>query len=58
MKHPKWFWPKISSNFKHTEFLIYITNQAKNKQNSIAASQLDLRNVFGEVHHRENKYMN
>jgi hypothetical protein len=48
----KGFVPGISGNYEHTAHLAYIIRQAKRRQRSLVVTLLDLRNAFGEVHHR------
>jgi hypothetical protein len=42
----------ISGNYEHTAHLAYLIRQAKRRQRSVVVTLLDLRNAFGEVHHR------
>ena len=48
----KGFWPGISGTTEHTELLSYIINHARIKQRSLIVTLIDLKNAFGEVHHR------
>ena len=48
----KGFWPGISGTIEHTELLSYIINHARIKQRSLIITLIDLKNAFGEVHHR------
>ena len=48
----KGFIPGISGNYEHTAHLAHLIRQAKRKQRSLVVTLLDLRNAFGEVHHR------
>ena len=48
----KGFWPGISGTIEHTELLSYIINHARTKQRSLIVTLIDLKNAFGEVHHR------
>ena len=47
----KGFTPHISGTFEHTAQMAYIINQARIRQRSLIITLLDLKNVFGEVHH-------
>ena len=47
----KGFTPGVSGTFEHTAQLAYI-RQAKKQQRSLIVTWLDLKNAFGEVHHR------
>ena len=48
----KGFVPGISGNYEHTAHLAYLIRQAKRRQRSLLVTLIDLRNAFGEVHHR------
>ena len=50
-KIQKGFTPKVSGTFGHTAQMAHIINQARTKQRSLVITLLDLKNVFGEVHH-------
>ena len=50
-KIQKGFTPKVSGTFEHTAQMAHIINQARTKQRSVVITLLDLKNVFGEVHH-------
>ena len=47
----KGFYPKISGTLEHTGQMGHVINQARVKQRSLLVTLLDLKNVFGEVHH-------
>ena len=47
----KGFVNRISGTFEHTSHLAYVINYARKSQRSLIVTLLDLRNVFGEVHH-------
>ena len=47
----KGFTPKISCTLEHTAQMSNIVNKARTKQRSMVITLLDLKNVFGEVHH-------
>ena len=44
--------PGISGNYEHTAHLAYLIRQVKRRQRSLVVTLLDLRNAFGEGHHR------
>ncbi|CAB4017701.1 Hypothetical predicted protein [Paramuricea clavata] len=48
----KGFWPGISGTIEHTELLLHLINHARNKQRSLVVTLIDLKNAFGEVHHK------
>ena len=48
----KGFTPGMSGTFEHTAHLAYLIRRAKKKQRSLTIALLDLRNAFGEVHHK------
>ncbi|CAB4005875.1 Hypothetical predicted protein [Paramuricea clavata] len=48
----KGFTPGMSGTFEHTAHLAFLIKQAKKQQRSLTVSLLDLKNAFGEVHHR------
>ena len=48
----KGFTPGMSGTFEHTAHLAFRIKQAKKQQHSLAITLLDLKNAFGEVHHR------
>ena len=47
----KRFTPNLSGTLEHTAQMANIINKARNKQRSLVITLLDLKNVFGEVHH-------
>ena len=48
----KGFTPGVSGTFEHTSHLAYLIRRAKKQQRSLTIALLDLRNAFGEVHHK------
>ena len=48
----KGFTSHISGTFEHTAQMAYIINQARIRQRSLIITLLDLKNAFGEVHHK------
>ena len=48
----KGFTPKMSGVLEHTYMMAYIIDKARIKQRSVVITLLDLKNAFGEVHHR------
>jgi hypothetical protein len=50
-KIQKGFTPNLSGTLEHTAQMTNIINQARIKQRSVVITLLDLKNVFGEVHH-------
>jgi len=48
----KGFYPKISGTLEHTAQMGHVINQARVKQRSLVVTLLDLKNAFGEVHHK------
>ena len=48
----KGFTPGLSGTYEHTTHLAHLIRQAKKRQRSLVVTLLDLRNAFGEVHHR------
>ena len=48
----KGFLPKISGTYEHTRQLAQIIRHAKLKQRTLVITLLDLKNAFGEVHHK------
>ena len=48
----KGFTPRLSGTYEHTAHLAHLIRQAKKRQRSLVATLIDLRNAFGEVHHR------
>jgi flagellar biosynthesis chaperone FliJ len=48
----KGFTPGMSGTFEHTAHLAYLIRRAKKQQRSLTIALLDLRNAFGEVHHK------
>ena len=48
----KGFTPGMSGTFEHTSHLAFLIKQAKKQQCSLTVTLLDLKNAFGEVHHR------
>ena len=48
----KGFTPKMSGVLEHTSMMAYIIDKARIKQRSVVITLLDLKNAFGEVHHR------
>ena len=48
----KGFTPKMSGVSEHTSMMAYIIDKARIKQRSVVITLLDLKNAFGEVHHR------
>ena len=48
----KGFTPGMSGTFEHTSHLAFLIKQAKKQQRSLTVTLLDLKNAFGEVHHR------
>ena len=48
----KGFTPDMSGTFEHTSHLAFLIKQAKKQQRSLTVTLLDLKNAFGEVHHR------
>ena len=48
----KGFTPGMSGTFQHTTHLAYLIRRAKKQQRSLTIILLDLRNAFGEVHHK------
>ena len=42
----------MSGTFEHTSHLAFLIKQAKKQQRSLTVTLLDLKNAFGEVHHR------
>ena len=51
MKKQKGFWPGIDGVSEHTEILTHLIKDAKKHSRSLIITLLDLKNVFGEVHH-------
>ena len=47
----KGFTPNLSGTLEHTASMANIINKARIKQRSLVITLLDLKNVFGEVHH-------
>ena len=47
----KGFTPKLSGKLDHTSQMAYVINIARLKQRSLIITLLDLKGVFGEVHH-------
>ena len=47
----KGFTPNLSGTLEHTAQMADIINKARIKQRSVVITLLDLKNVFGEVHH-------
>ena len=47
----KRFTPGMTGTYEHTAPLAHIIRQSEKKQRSLAVTLLDLKNVFGEVHH-------
>ena len=47
----KGFTPNLAGTLEHTAQMTNIINQARIKQRSVVITLIDLRNVFGEVHH-------
>ena len=45
-------YPKISGTLEHTAQMAHVINQARVKQRSLVIILLDLKNAFGEVHHK------
>ena len=50
-KIQKGFLPKLSGTFEHTAEVAHIINKVRVKQISPVITLLDLKNLFGEVHH-------
>ena len=48
----KGFTPGMSETFEHTSHLAFLIKQDKKQQRSLTVTLLDLKNAFGEVHHR------
>ncbi len=48
----KGFTPDMTGTFEHTAHLAHLIRQAKKQQRSLIVTLLDLRNTFGEDHHR------
>ena len=48
----KGFTPGMTGTFEHTAQLAHLIRQAKKQQRSLIVTLLDLKNAFGEVHHR------
>ena len=48
----KGFTSKLSGTLEHTAQMAYMINKARVKQRSLIITLLDLKNAFGEVHHR------
>ena len=48
----KGFTPGMTGTFEHTAQLVHLIRQAKKQQRSLIITLLDLKNAFGEVHHR------
>ena len=46
------FWSEISGTVKHTELLSHMLKHAKTKQRQLVVTLFDLKNAFGEVHHK------
>ena len=48
----KGFYPKISGTLEHTAQMGHVINQARVKHRSLVVTHPDLKNAFGEVHHK------
>ena len=48
----KGFTSKLSGTLEHTSQMAYMINKARVKQRSLVITLLDLKNAFGEVHHK------
>ena len=48
----KGFTPGMSGTFEHTAHSAYLIRRARKQQRSLTIALLDLRNAFGEVHHK------
>ena len=51
MKFKKALHLRFSGTFEHTSQMAYLINHARIKRQSLVITLLDLKNVFGEVHH-------